>query len=224
VSESPSSEAADGSGEAAPITEVPTEAQQKLRRGYTRMMGWYGTPAVILGLLQFYGLVTQREALFSIVMLTQVVLVVFLAIPALWANRRRKKLDFFIEYGLDQTPKHLRTWVHLTLLASLVLVGPVIIALPVVFILNEIQPSEPTLEEKKAIEVAEIRSAFPKSLNRLTSGEIVNFCVTMSQPGGTALLRQNVIRIYAFKEEFLSKSEVADVYIETVRKSCGLRN
>jgi len=222
MNESPSSEAADESVEASPIIEVPTEAQQKLRRGYTRMMGWYGTPAVILGLLQFYGLVTGREAFFSIVMLTQVALVVALAIPALWANRRRKMLDFYIKYGLDQTPKHLRTWVHMTLLASLVLAGPLIIALPVVFILNANKPSEPTLEEEKAIEVAEIRDYFLEGLNTSSSETILEFCEIIAQPGGAAVMAKDLLKISRFSTEFLSESELTDVSLETFREYCGL--
>jgi len=221
MNESPSSEAADESVEASPIIEVPTEAQQKLRRGYTRMMGWYGTPAVILGLLQLYGLVTGRESFFSIVMLTQVALVVALAIPALWANRRRKMLDFYIKYGLDQTPKHLRTWVHMTLLASLVLAGPVIIALPVVFILNANQPSEPTLEEEKAIEVAEIRASWPDALNKLKSDEILQFCLNAARPGGEAVFRQTLLKSLR-GPRVLSESEYADVSIQVIREYCGL--
>jgi hypothetical protein len=155
--------------------------------------------------------------------LTQVVLVVFLAIPALWANRRRKKLDFFIEYGLDQTPKHLRTWVHLTLFASIVLFGPVIIAMPVVFIFNASQPSEPTLEEKKAIEVAEIRAIMTRALNQASDDAILGNCALVAKPGGSSVwTRSGLSR--SFSNEVLSRSEVLDVMVETLLKYCGLRN
>ena len=203
---------------------VPTEEQAKLRRRYGRMMGWYGAFALLFLSLAVYNVTQGLNAFGSAPMLVELLFGVGFSIPAIWAYRRSKRLDGFVEQGSPAMPRHLKTWQHMLVLVVGVPVAFMAASTLVGLIIASSMPPAPSADEIRAEEMANLRQAVLASLDNQPLESVRNICENLSEPGGPGTFRRLMSDITTQPNSGeLSAQEVIDVYLRSYLEYCGLR-
>jgi hypothetical protein len=199
---------------------VPTEDQVKLRRRYGRMIGWYGAIAFLFLSLSAYNVIKGLNSFGSIPMFVELGIGIALVIPAVWASRRRAKLDANIAADSKLLPRHLKTWQHLLML--LIVVPAVLFAVSWLVVTLLVAATAPSEEDMRSQEVDRIREITTSTLNNSKQTVIENFCQNMVDPGKRGKLRQSIGQGPGFSVTYLTQDEAAQIQFETLLAYCGL--
>lgn len=202
-------------------TSVPTDLQQKLRRRYGRMIGWYGAFAFLFLSLAAYNVVRGLNAFGSLPMVIEVVLGLSFVIPAIWAYQRRKKLDAFVAEDSAEMPRHLKTWQHFAvLIISIPLLLTLVTSIPALILAS----SMPSDEEMRTAELDAITQEVYSGLKFQPFDTVEAICRNLADPGNRGAITQIIAKQITQPSEFLTVEERIDATRHAYMKYCGLVN
>lgn len=199
---------------------VPTEDQVKLRRRYGRMIGWYGAFAFLFLSLSAYNVIKGLNSFGSLPMFVELGTGIAFVVPAVWASRRRARLDANIAADSELLPRHLKTWQHLLML--LIVVPALLFAVSWLVVTLLVTATAPSEEEMRSQEVTRIREMVTTTLNNVKPTVITNFCQSMADPGNRGKLRQTIGQDPGFPVTYLTQDEATQIQFETMLAYCGL--
>ena len=195
------------------------------------MCGWYGALALIFLSLTVYNAIQGLNGFASLPMFIELGIGMVFAVPALWAYRRRARLDAYVAEGSTLLPRHLKTWQHMTIL--LIGVPVLLIGVPVglivvsrVVVTGLATESAPSEEEMRSQEINEIQASTVTALNGLDPTKLGNLCANLADPSERGKLRQRFaedLRLQLTKrnEAYLTNDEVAQIKVSEILVYCG---